>query len=43
LSLPHVIFNGLVEALVRFAETHLVLLSPRLSRRHSVDGMPMRG
>jgi hypothetical protein len=33
LSLPHVIFNGVVEALVCFAETHLVLLSPRRPRR----------
>jgi hypothetical protein len=43
LSLPHVILNGVVEALVRLAETLLVLLSPRASSRHSDDGMPTRG
>jgi hypothetical protein len=32
LSLPHVIFNGVVKALVRFAKTPLVLLSPRSPR-----------
>jgi hypothetical protein len=32
-----------MEALVRFVETHLVLLSPRASSRHSDDGMPLRG
>jgi hypothetical protein len=32
LILAHVIFNGRVEALVRLAETQLVLLTPRSPR-----------
>jgi hypothetical protein len=40
LSLPHVIFNGVVEALVRFAETHLIQLSPRIPSGHRAKRAP---
>jgi hypothetical protein len=40
LSLPHLIFNGVVEAFIRPSETHLILLSPRIPSSHRAKRAP---
>ena len=40
LSLPHLIFNDVVEALIRPSETHLILLSPHIPSGHRAKRAP---